>query len=162
MATIGHLAAGIALARAGERTVDLPVMAAVAAAAAAPDLDLLIGINHRGPTHSIGFAAILGIITFVAFRIMGHRRPMLVGALAAAAVLSHIVLDLLTVHSPVAALWPFTTREFVLTVVLLPSIPLDDRITTIGGLLLSFGELVWSMVLVALAFLVPRRDPAAR
>ncbi len=162
MATIGHLAAGIALARAGERTFDLRVMAALAAASAAPDIDLLLGINHRGPTHSIGFAAIIGVAAFVAFRILGHRRAMLIGALAAAAVLSHIVLDLLTVRSAVAALWPFTSREFVLSVVFLPSIPLDDRLTTFGGLLLSLAELAWSVVLVALAFLVPRRGPEAR
>lgn len=144
MATIGHLAAGIALARAsGDRWPAIATVAVVAAAAA-PDLDLLLDLNHRGPTHSIGFAAALGVSYYAVARAMGFRPAGRLGLLAAVAVLTHIALDLATAHSPVAVLWPFWSRELTLPILLLPSAPTDGELMSQRGAILLFAELAWS------------------
>jgi inner membrane protein len=79
------------------------VMLAVAGAAA--DLDLLFTL-HRGPTHGLGVAGLVGIVVYLATR---RRR---LAAAVAAAYASHTLLDWLgTDTSPpfgIMALWPFS------------------------------------------------------
>jgi membrane-bound metal-dependent hydrolase YbcI (DUF457 family) len=73
---------------------------------------------------------------------------MAIGGLAGVAVVTHIALDLLTAHSPVAALWPLSTREFSLPIVVLPAAPTDEALFTSRGMLLVGAELAWSIALV--------------
>ena len=86
----------------------LPAAMLYAGAAVAPDLDLLVGA-HRGPTHSLAAAAIVGLVTYTA-----TRRGRVAAALAAAYA-SHVLLDWLgrdtTPPIGVMALWPFS-REY--------------------------------------------------
>ena len=74
----------------------------------AADLDLLFGL-HRGPTHGIVTACLVGIVTYLA-----TRRNHLATAVAAAYA-SHPLLDWLGTDttSPIGimALWPFS-REY--------------------------------------------------
>ena len=153
MATIGHIAAGIALAR-GLGTGPPPLTTAlIVAAAVVPDVDFLLDLNHRGPTHSIGFAAAVGIGAYALLRLTSTPRPALGAMLAGAAVVTHIGLDLLTAHSPVAVFWPITRAEFVLENPFLPAAPTDEDLFSLRGALSAFLELAWSAGLVAVAWL---------
>jgi inner membrane protein len=73
-----------------------------------PDLDLL-GPIHRGPTHSLGAAVLVGLAAGVIAR---HPRP---GLAAAAAYATHTLLDWLSADTSaprgIMALWPLT-REY--------------------------------------------------
>ena len=77
----------------------------LAAAAAAPDLDVILHhtgvayhhpLGHRGFTHSILFAGLAGAASFPVWRRFGAQQPALAGTLTAAAVLSHGLLDMFT------------------------------------------------------------------
>lgn len=149
MATIGHVAAGIAIARAGTGGRDYLGLAVVTAAAVSPDVDLVFGINHRGATHSVTFALVVALASAVLLRIANHPQPRRIALLAFASVLSHILLDFLTVSSPIAALWPLTSAEFVFPYPFLPSVPLDERIRSVSGLTKAAAEVVWSIALLA-------------
>jgi inner membrane protein len=80
---------------------------------AVPDLDLLIGV-HRGPTHSIGAALIVGIAAGALLYFTGLRRSLrsatTLAAACAAAFGSHVLLDWLSSDNSapigIMALWP--------------------------------------------------------
>jgi membrane-bound metal-dependent hydrolase YbcI (DUF457 family) len=107
---LGGLAAGWLVERAARVEAGPVVRTAVLFAfiGAAPDLDLLIG-GHRGPSHSIGFAAIAGCVAYAL-----TRRAALSAAIAVAYA-SHTLLDWMSIDTsaPIGsmALWPFT-REY--------------------------------------------------
>jgi inner membrane protein len=112
---IGHALAGIAVAGvAGFPAVPGRHVAILAFCAAAPDLDLVLrlvdGVNHhRGASHSLGAAVLVGALAFF-LRRLGCDLP---GALpVGAAWASHVLLDFLGLDtSPpegVMALWPFS------------------------------------------------------
>lgn len=131
-------------------------------ASVAPDFDFFLGINHRGPTHSLGFALGLGLLVGLVMQLVHHRRAALIGALAALAVVTHILLDLLTAHAPVAALWPLSRREYALPFLVLPMAPTGDDLVSTRGLLLVGAELAWSVAIIVLAgwrSRVALRDP---
>ncbi len=157
MATIGHLAAGAALSRASGHGARLFPTLTLVAASVAPDVDLLLDINHRGPTHSVGFATVVGVAAFVACRRRADPAAAQIGLLAALAVGTHIVLDLLTAHSPVSIFWPLSSREFVLPVVLLPSAPTDEDLFTLRGAAALAAEFLWAVALILVAGM--RRRP---
>jgi inner membrane protein len=149
LATIGHIAAGIAIARAGTGGRDYLGLVVVTAAAVSPDIDLVFAMNHRGATHSVGFAVVVAVASGVLLRTVNHRRPRHIALLAFVSVLSHILLDFLTVASPIAALWPITSTEFKFPYPFLPSVPLDERIRSVAGLRTAAAEVAWSIGLVA-------------
>ena len=86
-----------------------------AAAGMAADLDLLVGA-HSGPTHGIGAAAIVGIVSWVILRRTGARRSAMVACAVAMAYASHTLLDWLgTDSSPpigIMAMWPFSHEYY--------------------------------------------------
>ena len=102
---VGHALGGLALAwhlvPRGNRHAAL-VLAGIAIA---PDLDLLVG-DHRGISHSVGAAAVAGLIALAVTR---NWRWALASAIAYA---SHVLFDWLSndTRPPIGvmALWPFT------------------------------------------------------
>ena len=165
MATIGHVAAGVALAGMRSPRPSALFVAVVAAVAMLPDIDFLLPIDHRGPTHSVAFAAVVGVVAAGALRAL--RRPYAAAALlAAAAVMSHIGLDLVTAHAPVKMLWPFSGAEYSLDAVLLPAAPTDDALFTLRGAALLLVEILWSAAIVAAGWFIGalrrRRGRASR
>lgn len=147
MATIGHLAAGVAVARIAGPPHPAPVTG-FALLAAFPDVDLLLPIAHRGPTHSAAFVVSVAVSVWLVARLRGSHRAARLMAVSAVAVSSHLLLDLVTAEAPMTLLWPFSSTGYGLNVTPLPMIQLGPGLLTGGGLVMALGELSWSLVLV--------------
>ena len=128
----GHLLAGVAIAWAAEAAASArgrrggpptdgakprqftPLVLACAALALAPDLDILLA-THRTVTHSFGAVLVTAVASGAVARALGSP-AIATGALCAATVASHIVLDWLGRDSNtprgVMALWPLSTAYF--------------------------------------------------
>src|SRR5689334_18352102 len=87
---------------------------AAAAGGCDPDLDSLLGLAHRGPTHTLGFALALSGLGAAALAATGRRREALWVWPAFTLILwSHPLMDLLCGGGPwVALFWPFWSRSF--------------------------------------------------
>src|SRR5262245_38049701 len=85
-----------------------------AAAGAAADLDLLTKW-HRGPSHSLGAAVLVGVVAWLVTRGTGRRDPRTAFAIAAAYA-SHVLLDWLgsDTRPPIGipALWPISQAYY--------------------------------------------------
>ena len=108
---LGGAAAGWALARpaAASRSRIWRLGVLFATLGMLPDLDLVTSV-HRGPSHSLGMAAIVGL---VATALSSHPR---LGLAAAAAYATHTLLDWLSADTSVPlgimALWPFDGHHY--------------------------------------------------
>jgi inner membrane protein len=118
---IGHALGGIAAGAVVSRGARWETLALFALLGAVPDIDILLPIPHRGPTHSIVSAV---LVFLVAWPALAWFRPAADGpspvrlALAIAAAWgSHILLDWLGADSStpqgLMALWPLTTTHYI-------------------------------------------------
>jgi inner membrane protein len=119
---IGHALGGIAAGAAISGRAGWGTLALFAVAGALPDVDFLLPIPHRGPTHSIASAI---LVFLVAWAVLAWRRPVSGRVVAArrlalaiaAAWGSHALLDWLGADSStprgLMALWPVTTSYYV-------------------------------------------------
>ena len=86
-------------------------VALYAALGMAADLDLLVGA-HSGPTHGLGAAAIVGVVTWLILRLRGSSAGTRTACASAIAYASHTLLDWLGSDSSapigIMALWPFS------------------------------------------------------
>ena len=114
------------------------LLAAAVALANAADLDFVPGVLlghpaafHRGITHTVVAALLVGVAVALVGRLMGRslRAWFRLGSWAAAVYASHLVVDFFTadVGSPSGApfLWPVSDRYFLAPVTLLPEIVID-------------------------------------
>ena len=87
---------------------------AAAAGGCLPDLDSLIGLSHRGPTHTLGFAVAASALLAAAVAAAGKRREALwMWPTFALIVWLHPVMDLLNGGGPSVALFaPLWSRPF--------------------------------------------------
>ena len=119
---VGHALGGLAAAwfaesAAGKRSWPpaVPLAIACAAVAMSPDIDILLG-SHRTYSHSIGAAAVAGIIAWLIVR-RRTPRAVAVALTIAAAYSSHLLLDWLGKDSSsppgLMALWPFSSRFYI-------------------------------------------------
>lgn len=158
MATsIGHALAGYALgATAGPTTAGRRFRIACAAAAAMPDLDVMLRLlgkstytalgGHRGITHSIFFAVVVAAGVAALPFPLARRHPVRTWLAFACAIVSHPLLDMLTSYGHGVALFaPFSWR-----LVSFPWHPIDpDTAARAAGsawsqLALAFGnEMLW-------------------
>ena len=76
-----------------------------------PDVDIRLGIKHRGLTHNILFAIIIGILFGILF---GYSSGLVYGLIGFVSgflgVMLHLLGDLMT-YQPFKPLWPFDKRE---------------------------------------------------
>ena len=170
MASLGHVAVGLAAARlhSGER-LDPRSAAVFTALATFADLDAvpaMLGVplpppfGHRGALHSLVVATAVGLAAgaLVLAPRGGRLRTALLSVAAAA---SHGILDCLT-HGGrgIALLWPFAPTRLLLPWRPVPAAPLGFRFLSPAGMrLLTFEAVLFSPLL--LYALWPRR-PAAR
>jgi membrane-bound metal-dependent hydrolase YbcI (DUF457 family) len=141
-------------------------LAGAAAAGCLPDLDSLLGLPHRGPTHTLGFAVGASVLVAAALAARGQRRE---AAWAwpsfALIVWLHPIMDLLSGGGPPVALFaPLWSRAFPPVA---GGLPLHRYTTSVGGL---FGLLfdpwtLWGILVEAAVFgplfaatVVPRRS----
>ena len=79
-----------------------------------PDIDVVIGliikangnVFHRGPTHSMLFALLMGYLASNAYKLWSHI-PKLRFRICFLIIVSHIVADYLFTNSPISFFWPF-------------------------------------------------------
>jgi inner membrane protein len=172
MASIGHVAVGMALGRheaaASSRGRLAASMAIFSALALLPDADVVAFVfripysapwGHRGATHSLVFAALLALGLVGAARLL-RLPPWRTGLLAFLAVGSHGVLDALTDGGFGAALlWPFSNVRLFAPVRPLPVAPLGTGMFSSRGLYVVAVEFIAFLPFWAFA-LWPRRRAA--
>jgi membrane-bound metal-dependent hydrolase YbcI (DUF457 family) len=116
---VGHALGGIALGWHLVPRRNRYAAIVLAGIAIAPDLDLLIG-DHRGISHSVGAAAVAGLIALAVTR---SPRWSLAVAIAYA---SHVLFDWLSndTRPPIGvmALWPFTSDYYKASVEIFPPV----------------------------------------
>ena len=122
-------------------------------ASVVPDLDVLafrLGVpydaswGHRGATHSIAFALLLGLVALLfASRVLARRSVAF--SFVALAAASHGLLDMLTNGGRgVALFWPVTTERFFFPSRMIEVSPLSLRRLLDGrGLEVLQSELLW-------------------
>ncbi|MBN1207709.1 MAG: metal-dependent hydrolase [Myxococcaceae bacterium] len=172
MASIGHVAVGMALGRyeAGASSLGRVAfsMGLFSALALLPDADVLAFVyripysapwGHRGATHSLAFAALMALGTLGLARRV-RLPPWRVGLLALLAVGSHGLLDALTDGGLGAALlWPFSDERLFAPVRPLPVAPIGAGMLSHRGLYVVAVEFVAFLPCWAFA-LWPRRRAA--
>lgn len=135
-------------------------MAAIGAWSFLPDIDMGLPIRHRGPTHSIVFAAFAGLITAVAFGYLFTASTFQLGGPVAAGsaigllvvlaagftlaflgVLGHIIGDVLTPMG-VQPWWPRSGRAYSLDLVLAADKEANKQLSFIGALALTIALVI--------------------
>lgn len=154
MASIGHVAIGMACGRAfgGDTARQRKAMLAFSAISLWPDLDsigFLIGIDyghslgHRGATHSIAVALFVGLASYVYAQRKGMdaRRVATFTTLVA---LSHALLDIMTFGGGLgcALLWPLSDERIWSPIRFIPIAPIGHRLLSARGLFVMGTELV--------------------
>jgi len=136
MFAVGHLALGYLTGKAASKLLDVKInVSLLFLASVLPDIDLLLGLEHRGPTHSL----ILYAIMFVpVFWLYGKRVVPVFGALA-----QHSLLGDLWAGGSVQALWPVVSEWYGLQV----------GMTSVLNV-----SLEWSLFLMSMALLWKTRD----
>jgi inner membrane protein len=156
MASLGHIAVGMAAARveASNRVISRPAVEAMvfwSALSFLPDADVVgfgLGIDygdpwgHRGATHSLMFALALGVAVAIGARFF--KRPELrTGILATLVVASHGLLDTLTNGGGgIALFWPFDLTRYFAPWRPIPVSPIGLGYLSRYGALVFFTELV--------------------
>ena len=109
-----------------------------------PDIDLEwqksgLPIHHRGPTHSLSFAILAGIIIGGLF-FWTHKTLLWVGLgflSAFVGVLCHLIGDSFTYHS-FKPLWPFSEKEIAFGLFGANNKAVNEGLLTVGGLAFIF------------------------
>ncbi len=172
MASIGHVAVGIAAARATRPVGSILGRAVLLSAfSLLPDLDVVgfaAGVpyrapwGHRGATHSLAMAALVGLLCGVALRIGARgpdatRRAWSAATVVALVVATHGLLDAMTDGGlGVALLWPFTMRRYFLPWRPIPVAPIGMAFFSVPGLRVAAVELLEFAPFLLYAFW-PRR-----
>jgi inner membrane protein len=170
MPSVGHIAVGLA-ARRVARTGFAPGAwtALLVGLSLLPDADVVafaLGIpyaapfGHRGASHSLVFAALVG--GACAAVAAAHGRPrMAVGLVATLVVASHGLLDTMTDGGlGVALLWPFSNERFFAPWRPIPVAPIGARLFSARGLDVILTELALFLPVLAVG-LWPRSGASA-
>ncbi|MFT3927189.1 MAG: metal-dependent hydrolase [Myxococcales bacterium] len=171
MASIGHVAVGLAAAR-WEHARPRPLLTSLVASmvlyaglSLLPDFDVIgfrLGVayedpwGHRGATHSLFFALCTGLLVALLARLA--QRPFArTFALCFLVVVSHGLLDTLTDGGLGAALWwPFSNDRIFAPLTPLPVAPIGRGLLSQQGLRVMLTEFVWFAPMFVYA-LLPRR-----
>src|SRR5438552_10607479 len=128
-------------------------LAAAAVAGCLPDVDSLLGLPHRGPTHTLGFALAVSSLAAAAVAARGRlREGAWIWPTFAVVIWLHPVMDLLSGGGPRVPLFrPIWNHEFSPVA---GGLPLHSYSTSFGGL---FGLLLdpwtlWGMLVEAAIF----------
>jgi inner membrane protein len=167
------LAIGIAL---SQRIISKRLLLAGVVASIAPDFDGIgfkLGVSyasdlgHRGFTHSIAFALLLGVIAALCFRTLHERHRWIAFAFVFVAALSHPLLDMFTNGGlGVALYWPFSSERVFFDTRFIEVSPISvSRFLSERGLAVLRSEFVgvWlPLAIIALGGYTFRRYSAKR
>jgi len=138
MASLGHIAVGVAAARAHEGRFNWRAAVAFSTFSMFPDLDVVafrFGIpyssqwGHRGFTHSIAFALMVGLAGLLVTRSRKSTLTLFI------VVLTHPFLDMLTDGGlGVALFWPLTNERYFFPWTPLPVAPIGKGMLSARGL----------------------------
>ncbi|HEV2595677.1 MAG TPA: metal-dependent hydrolase [Sphingomicrobium sp.] len=166
MATIvSHAAVPLAIAVGlGGRRIPRTLALAGVAASMLPDADVIFfrfgatydsSWAHRGFTHSVGFAIIMGLVAVLLF--WRARRPVFVFVFVAFASVSHGLLDMLTNGGHgVAILWPASTQRYFFDWRPIEVSPLAAARFVHRAVRIAFSEFLWIWVPATIVGLVLR------
>lgn len=166
MASIGHVAVGMAAARI--QGGGAWRMALWSALSLLPDADVIaftLGIpygapfGHRGASHALATAAAAGLAAALLARSPRPSDRRRVGLLAFAVVASHGLLDALTDGGRgVALLWPFSNERLFAPVRPIPVAPIGARILSERGLhVMGFEAIAFAPLFLYALWPRPRR-----
>jgi membrane-bound metal-dependent hydrolase YbcI (DUF457 family) len=143
-------------------------LAAAAAGGCLPDLDSLVGLHHRGRTHTLGFALGAAALAAAGVAASGRRREAIaVWPVFTLIVWLHPVMDLMSGGGPDVALFgPFWNRPFHPVAGGLPLHSYTSDWSDLFGLLFNPGTIQGMMIEAAIfgplfAATVVRRRPLA-
>ncbi|HEY8073156.1 MAG TPA: metal-dependent hydrolase [Labilithrix sp.] len=170
MASIGHVAIGMAAGRAfsTDPKTARRAMFVLSAISLWPDIDavgFLIGIpygaslGHRGATHSIAVALFVGLASYVYAQRKGLA-PKRTAEIVTLVAVSHPLLDTMTYGGGYgcALFWPFSDERFWSPLRFIPIAPIGLRLLSARGLTVMAAEVVIFSPFFAYA-LWPRRKP---
>lgn len=117
---VGHALGGLAAGCAVAPRVRWPALALFAIVGTLADVDFLLPLPHRGPSHSLTAAGLAFVVTLVVLMVSGKGKAGLrLAAAVGAAYLSHVFLDWLGEDSSsprgVMALWPWSHAFYIST-----------------------------------------------
>jgi inner membrane protein len=158
VASLGHIAVGMAAGRVWAGARAGRAMAGFSALSLLPDLDvagMALGVSygapwgHRGATHSLAVAVLLGVAVAFVARVAG-RSVVRTALLAVAVAASHGVLDAMTDGGKgIALLWPFSERRIFLPWRPIPVAPIGLGLFSGEGLaVVAWEALVFSPLVV--------------
>jgi len=106
MFAVGHLALGYLTGKATSRLLDMRInVPLLFFASLLPDIDFLLGLEHRGPTHSLVAQVLVFLPVFLVYR--KQAAPVFVS------LIQHSLLgDLLTGREGVQIFWPITSQWY--------------------------------------------------
>ncbi|MBK7862036.1 MAG: metal-dependent hydrolase [Archangiaceae bacterium] len=170
MASLGHVAVGIAMGRAftpagAPRARLVKACVAFSALAMLPDADVIgfpLGVQygdpwgHRGATHSFVFALLVTLAAYLAAPPL-KLPPLATAVCTLVSIGTHGLLDSLTNGGlGCALLWPFSNERFFAPFTPIPVAPIGGGMLSLRGLLVLLVELVlFSPLLIYATF--PRR-----
>ena len=167
MASLGHIAVGMAAAREYERR--LPSWSSMAwwsALSMLPDADVIgfsFGVHygdewgHRGATHSFAFSLIVGCVVGLVAARWWKRSFARTAAVAVALLASHALLDTLTDGGLGCALfWPFDLTRYFAPWRPLPVAPIGADFLSPYGMVVAITELVLFFPIVLFALRTER------
>jgi inner membrane protein len=166
VASITHLAVGALGGRVLAGRPHLGAMLSLAALSLLPDADVLAfsfglpydhAFGHRGASHSLVFAALVGILAASAARLHGAR-PGRTGLIVGLTVATHPLLDALTDGGlGVALWWPLSAERIFFPVRPIPVAPLGWGMLGPRGVQVMLAEALPSAVLLGLSLVPGRR-----
>lgn len=115
---LGHALGGLAVGFLLTSRAHWRLLAACVVAAALPDVDFLLPLRHRGPSHSVGAVALAGLAMYAWVKFVRPRGDTGRAAVAVAlAYGTHVLFDWLGTDSSaprgLMALWPFSSAFYI-------------------------------------------------
>jgi inner membrane protein len=155
MASIGHVAIGLAARRVHQGSTPARSILASAVGWSAlsllPDVDVIAFAlripyaapwGHRGATHSLAFAVLVGLVAALVLR-LGRWPVLRTSLLVTAVVASHGIVDAFTDGGlGTALLWPLSNQRFFAPWRPIPVAPIGLRFLSARGLRVAAVELV--------------------
>jgi inner membrane protein len=170
MPSVGHIAVGLAAARARRAPAGVPTAAwggLLVVCSCLPDLDVLafsFGIpyaapfGHRGAAHSLAVAALCGLLVGLVAWAMGLPAVTL-GAAAALVMATHGLLDTLTDGGlGIAFVWPFSNARYFAPWRPIPVAPIGLRLFASGGIHLMLHECILFLPFFLIGFWPRSKD----